>query len=211
MKKLALVLIPFVAASLLASAAQKRVKAVTADDFKSVIESVSKSWDAKDYGQCTGQLRTALSLCMVKRSEAILAALPPAPEGYEAVPDRALEQLAGNPMASALAASVGSVVVQQYRGPEAIKVTVTADSPLVGMFSMWVTNPAMLDENSELIEYGPHSALLKQTGGGRGRELMILINGAHICEVTYRGTDEDFLFELFDQAAVDALARVLGK
>jgi len=211
MKKLALILVPLLAASILATPAQKRVKQNTPADFPTLIESAKQTWEAGDYGQCAGRLREALALCMVKRSEAILAVLPAAPEGYVAEADRSMEQAANNPMMGALAASVGNVVIQNYRGPEAIKVTITADSPLVGMVSMWITNPAMLDENSELIEYGQHTAVLEKTNRDRARKLTILINGAHICEVTYQGAREDFLFELFDQAAVDALAGVLGQ
>ena len=210
MKKLALVLILSIGASLLASAAQKRVKQKDAADFPTLIESVHRTWKAEEYGQCSALLREATALCMVQRSRAILAALPPAPEGYEVIVDRSMEQMANNPMMSAMSASIGNVVTQEYRGPEPIKITVTADSPLVSMLNMWVANPALLEQGSELIEYGPHKAVLKSTRGGRARELMILINGAHTCQITYQGTNEDFLFELFDQQMVDALARVLG-
>ena len=211
MKKLALVLIPLLALPLFASAAQKRVKQKTAMDFPTVIENVQSAWKAGEYGRCSALLREATALCMVERSRAILRVLPPAPEGYEIIVDRSMEQMANNPMMSAMAASVGNVVSQEYRGPENIKVQVTADSPLVGMLGMWIANPAMLEEGSELIEYGSHKAVLKTTRGGQGRELLILINGAHTCQVNYRGTNEDFLFELFDQRRVDALARVLGQ
>jgi len=211
MNKLVLALVPLLAAPLLALGPQKRVQQKTAADFPTLLENANKSWQAGDYGQCTSHLRDALMLCTAKRAEAILAALPPAPEGYEVEVDRSMQDAANNPMLGAMAAAVGNVVQQDYNGPEHIQVTVTADSPLVGMFSMWVANPAMLDQDSELIEYGAHKAVLKKTDDGRSRELLILINGEHTCQIDYQGSREDFLFDLFDQAVVDRLAKVLGR
>ena len=93
MKKIALVLIPLLAVPLLATAAQKRVKQKTAMDFPTVIENVQSSWKAGEFGRCSALLREATALCMAERSRAILKVLPPAPEGYEIIVDRSLEQM----------------------------------------------------------------------------------------------------------------------
>jgi len=86
----------------------------------------------------------------------------------------------------------------------------TTDSPMVQMFNMWIQNPAMLGEGAELIKYGPHAAVLRTQGSGR-LQLQILLLGKHLCDVTSEGLDEDGLFALFDQAAVDRLASVLSR
>ena len=66
----------------------------------------------------------------------------------------------------------------------------------------------MLDENSELIEYGEHRAILK-TGNGRRLNLQVLIHGKHVMDISC-SENEEFLFAMFDQAAIDQVAKVLG-
>ena len=112
-------------------------------------------------------------------------------------------------MMGGLAGAFGNVIEQNYQGTHRVNVTVTADSPMVQMFSMALSNPALMDKDSELIEYGTHKALLK-TKGDR-RELQILLFERHLVNVNAREIDEDALFALFDQRAIDSLAKALGQ
>jgi hypothetical protein len=192
---------------------QTRVKPKGEADFLTTLESAKKAWEDKHYGQCVEHMNQALGIVHQKRSQAILSALPAAPEGFEIVPEREPNAAAANPMLAAMTASIGSVTEREYvakSGNGNIRVSVTADSPLVSVFNMWVTNPAMLEENSELVEYGEHKAVFKNMGGGRDLELQILINKVHMCQINASGLGEDKLFAMFDQAAVDRLAAALG-
>lgn len=210
MKQLALALIPFLAASLLASTTQKPAQSEPPREFPVLIEEARSAWTAGEYGQCLARLREATARCTVRHTRAILDALPAAPEGYEVVVDPALEQPASGLLRGRRAASPGNAVRREYRGPVALNVTVTANSPLVRMFNVWVSHPDLLEEGSRVIDYGAHQAVLKTTRDGQARELLILLHGVHTCQVTFEGTSADLLLALFDQAAVDELARVLG-
>ncbi len=195
---------------LLSSAAlQKRVAQKGPADFPATLAAAGKAWESGEFGACVKELRTALGLASEKRAQSIRESLPAAPAGWKAVPDATDE--GPNPFAAAMAASVGSVVERKYRkeGERGeVSVTVTADSPLVQMFTMWVANPALLGPGAELIEYGAHKGVLKNEGGGF--DLQILVSGVHICQVRAQGIDETGLFAMFDQAFVDRLAKVLG-
>lgn len=191
------------------AAVQKRVSPKGPADFPSTIRAAGAAWESGEYGQCVKELKTALGLANGKRSESIRAAFPAAPEGWKVEPERNVD--ATNPFAAAMASSVGTIVERKYKqegGRGAISCTLTADSPLVQMFTMWMANPALLGEGAELIEYEAHRAVLKSEG--QGYNLQILINGAHVCEVRAQGVSEDALFKMFDQRVVDGLAKVLG-
>jgi len=198
--------------SVLVAAPQKRVKKTEAADFPALLTSASDAWKAGRYAACIGQLKQAVDLATVKRTEVILAALPTALEGWTAEPDTAVDALKSNPFASAMMSAIGNVIKRTYKqdsGRGRVQVSVTADSPLVSMFQMWVANPAMLEQGSELIEYGEHRAVLKPQSGGLN--LQILISGKHVCEVQASKLTEEELFRMFSQETVDRLSAALSK
>lgn len=208
-RKLFSILALVACATFTSAAIQKRVKAKGAEDFPAIMAAANQSWNKQEYKACIKSLNKAVELAVGKHTEVIRAALPKAPTGWEVVADR--NNQAANPFAAMMSGAVGTIINQKYRqtdgGRSRLEVTVTVDSPLVQMFGMWLNNPAMLPPESELIEYGTQKAVLKKEGNGWN--LQILIHGAHICEVRATGMDEDALFKVFDQAAVDKLAEVL--
>ena len=182
-----------------------------APKFEELHATLAKHWEAGAYGGCTTTLKRMQVLVAKARRGAILRALP-TPAGWTIKEDKSAERAEANPFAAAMMASVGTIIQREYNADEGkgrLKVTVTADSPMVSMLNMWITNPAMLEKGAELIEYNEHRAVLKPTGGD-GRNLLILIDGKHTCEVDARSTTEDQLFAVFDQNAVDALSAALA-
>ncbi|MEM7307610.1 MAG: hypothetical protein AAF682_13110 [Planctomycetota bacterium] len=210
---------PLLALSLLAiaplalgAATQERVKPRQASDFGTLVDTAKKAWGDKRYGACQTSLQEAVALVAKARGDAIRAALPGAPAGFQAEKPKKQDQ-AANPFLGALAATVGNVIEQRYipdGGGQPIQVTVTADSPMLQMFQMWIANPAMLPAGSELIKYGPHNAVLKKEQNGRRLNLQIVVGGS-LAEVRWPNGDEDALFAMWDQAAVDKLAGVLSR
>jgi hypothetical protein len=197
-------------AALASSALQERVKPKQPKEVPALLDAAKRAFAAEKYGACMNELQEAVGLVARLRQAQILAALPAAPAGWEVVPDEKDAQ--PNPFAGALASSVGNVFSREYKetgGRGRITVQMTTDSPMVQMFDMWIQNPAMLGEGAELIKYGAHHAVLRKQNGGR-LQLQILLLGEHLCDVTANGLDEDGLFGMFDQAAVDKLAGVLG-
>ncbi len=193
------------------AALQKRVQKKGPADFPTTLRAAGEAWESGAYGACVRELKAALGLATERRAQELREAMPPAPEGWQVEPDRSANANQ-NPFGAMLAVGIGNIVERKYRqksGRGNVSCTLTADSPLVQMFNMWLANPAMLDANSELIEYGVHKAVLKKQGSGFN--LQILINGAHTCEVNAQGgVSEEQLFAMFDQRVVDRLAKVLG-
>ena len=177
-----------------------------------LVQGAQGAFEAGRYGACVKALQEATTLVVIERSKAVRAALPAAPAGFKKDVDKSTEEALANPMLGAMALGVGNVVQQRYSPAEgrgaSIEVTVTVDSPMLQMFQMWITNPAMLPPGSELIKYGAHDAVLKQESNGKSRSLQIVLDG-NLVDVQWPTADEDALFAMFDQKSIDALAAVL--
>ena len=189
---------------------QKRVKQPDASDFPSMHQAAREAWDAGKYGTCMEKLKECIGLVSVKRRDTILAAFPGAPEGFTFPEDKTVNA-AQNAMLGTIAAGIGNVIDRRYNeenGRGSINMTLTADSPMVQMFSMMINNPAMLDANSELIEYNEHKAVLKKNND-TNLQLQIVIDGKHHVDINARNVSEDELFKFMDQAAVDRLSKAL--
>ncbi|MEM7254295.1 MAG: hypothetical protein AAF493_22990 [Pseudomonadota bacterium] len=197
------------AVSMTSAQAQQRVKKKTPEDFAGIYKVLGEAWEAGAYGKANKSVRDLLALISIKRTETILSAMPSAPEGYEVVPQRKKKSASHNPLAG-MAAAMGTVISQKYRpaaGGRNLEVSVTADSPMAQMFKMWMTNPAMLGADAELIKYNQYDAVLKKQG--KGWNLQVLI-GKDVVEIKVPNENDDFTLGWINQGAVDALAMALG-
>lgn len=191
--------------------AQQRVKKKGPADFDGLHQALGAAWAAGEYGKATAQARELMALVSLKRSEAIVAAMPAAPAGYAVVPPRKKRNEANNPLAG-MAAMMGSVASQKYRAEGKngrLEVNVTADSPVAQMFKVWATNPAALGPDAELIKYNDADAILKKQR--RGWSLQILL-GKDVIEVkSSDALSDEQLLGWMNQAALDKLAAALNK
>lgn len=204
-------ILPVLAAAAVALPAQKRATEQEQPTFERSWNAAREHWNAGRYGACNRSVTEALGLVAVKRAQVLRAAFPAAPEGWTIEEDRSNEEAAANPLLGAMAATAGTTIRKVYNQTETrarMDVTLTADSPMVQMVGMMFGNAAMLPKGTELIEYEAHKAMLKKQGEDRW-ELMIMIADKHICQVNARGMSDDALFAVWDQAAVDRLAKAL--
>ena len=187
--------------------AQERVQPKGPADFGALHADVKKQYDAGHYGKAYATANDLVGLIGTRRSQAIREALPAAPEGYEKVPFKEPKnQAMQNQMLRGI--GMGNIIEQTYRGPGGqIKVTATADSPLIQMFQMVLNNPAMLGENQELIKYGELMALLEAQGN---RKTLKIVIGNSMVESVFNGHDDDFIFAMWNQAAVDKVERAVS-
>lgn len=188
--------------------AQERIKPKGPSDFDAVHTAVAEHWKAGRWGKSFASARDLLGLIAVRRAKAIREAMPRAPEGYTVAPIEEEENPQTNPMLAVMAAGVGSVIEQTYQGPDKeIRVTVTADSPMLQMFTMVLQNPALIQPNQELVKYSECSALLET----QGEEVTLrFLLGDSLIEGHFRGENSDFALKMFDQAAVTALNKVIA-
>ncbi len=187
--------------------AQERLKPRGPADFESVHAAVAEHWKAERWGKCFASARDLIGVISVRRAQAIRAALPAAPAGYTVVPpdDDASSQT--NPMLLTMAAGVGSVTEQSYSGAgKDIRVTITADSPMLQMFNMVLQNPALLQPHQELIKYTECTALLETQGEQINLQFLI---GDSLVQANFFSETSDFALAMFDQKAVTKLHAVL--
>ncbi|MBL8859872.1 MAG: hypothetical protein JNL28_15300 [Planctomycetes bacterium] len=206
-------LIPTAALLLCAGAVfalQERVSKPKAKDFGAILTEAKTAFDAAHYGTALGRLRDATAIVTKERRKAVLAAFPAAPEGWkleaEEPNDEAVAQLAG------LAFMGGAGIEGKYvavGGNGRINVSILADSPLARMFSMWIANPAMLDKDAELVKYGAHNAVLRTRTKGSSYEMQLLV-GEDLVQIDVSNASDEFLFKLWNQAAVDKVAAALA-
>jgi hypothetical protein len=201
----------FLFATLLAvpATAQKRAAATKEASFPEAIEQAKKAFDSKEYGAAISALQAAMRAAQKLQRVAILAALPK-PEGFT-VQDDEPQDTEGMPFAASLAV-MGSIVSRHYQKGDSgrIDTEVMANSPMVPMLTMMLSNPAIVKaDGGEIVEYGKHKALLKQSGDN-GHELTILLFDKHVVKATCQAMTADELLVVFDQAAVDRLEKALG-
>ncbi len=189
--------------------AQERVKLKGAADFGALHAQIKSDYEAGRFGSAFKAARELTAIIAMKRAETIRAALPDAPEGYQKMPAKKDDDVRGNPMLAAMAAGIGTVVEQVYKGPDGrIRVTVTADSPVIAMFNAMFSNPALLGKNQERIKYGDIMAVL-ETSGER-KTLKIVIDNT-LVEAKFPQQNDELIFAMWDQKAVDRLQEALGK
>lgn len=191
--------------------AQERVSRKEPATFDDVHGAIAQAFRAGEFGRALAKTRELIGVIAPRLTEAILGAMPPAPEGFTIQPQpERNQQQQQNPMLSALTAGIGAVVEQRYTGPNGarVQVTVTAESPLVQMFGMWVSNPAVLGPGAELIKYDEYDAILRKEGSGWALQMVI---GTSLVEAKGQGegVDDELLLKMFTQARVDGLAKVL--
>lgn len=190
--------------------AQKRAAATKEPTFPEAIEQAKKAYEATDFAAAVAALQAAIREVQKKQRAAVLVALPK-PEGFTIRDDDAPKD-ADNPFAAGLLA-LGMSLTRHYEGKDDknLDVEVTANSPIVSMVSMMLTNPDVAKaDGAEIVEYGQHKALLKADGDS-GHELTIVLFNKHLVKVTARHMTTEEVLAVFDQATVDRLEKPLGK
>jgi hypothetical protein len=187
--------------------AQERVKAKGPADFESTWAAVGEHWKAGRWGQCYGAARELMGVVSLRRAKAIREAMP-VPEGLEAQVLREEQNAQQQAMLAAFSAGVGNVIEQVWTGEgKQVRITVTADSPMLQMFRMIVQNPAMLQANQELVKYDQCQAVLESE---ERRVTLRFMLGESMVEAEFQGYDADGALAVMDQAAVTKLATAIA-
>ncbi|MFO1029688.1 MAG: hypothetical protein U1F60_01295 [Planctomycetota bacterium] len=188
--------------------AQERAAPKKVLTFPEAVDAAKKAVDAEKLGAAIAALQAAIRDLQKKQRAAVLACLPK-PVGWT-VEDPVVDEQSADLAASMMV--VGATVTRHYtKDEQSIHVEVTANSPLVQMFTVVMNNPALIEaDGGELVKYGAHRAILKKSGE-TGQELTILMHDVHLIKVTAEGVSADDLLKVFDQACIDRLEKPLGK
>ena len=112
--------------------------AARADEVTDTLQSAIESYEAGDVAYALEELTYAQQLMMAMKADGLAAFLPPAPDGWT--------MEANTDMNAAMAMMGGGTGAEgRYtNGTESFTITLTADSPMVGMFAGMFGNAAML-------------------------------------------------------------------
>ena len=182
--------------------AQKRATPKKAPTIAESIAQAEQALTSEAYGAAVAALQDAIRAVQKLQREAILANLPK-PEGFEF---EDVEPAADTEVWGADVSMLGLTVNRHYQKDEkSIDVEVMANSPVVQMVTMMLSNPALIEaDGGEVVEYGQHQAVLKNDGES-GLELQLVMHGKHLVKVRTQGLSEEELFKAFDQAFVDRM------
>ena len=196
---------------LVVPSAQERVKQEGPSDFKTLHAEVGAAFEAGHYSTCLAKVKELTGRVVDVFNAKVLASMPPAPEGYAKVMPKKTKQ---NAMEAAMRFSTlgaGNMIDQQYAptgGGRKVSITVTSNSPLLQMFGMWIANPAMLGEGSELIKYRQCQAVLEEKSGNANLKIKL---GDNLIEAKANGKSGDFLLKLMSQEHLDVLEAALAQ
>jgi len=194
---------------ILPSFMQTRQQKAAPPDFAGTMKKAVAAYENQKYGLCIRQLAIATQVVAEARKKILLAAMPPAPEGFERLPERKVSAQERAMMAGLTHTMVGQAMECKYRRKDRkghINVNIMTDSPLIKMLAMQFSM-AKMNPDLEEIGYNTHKGLLQKKG--KSLELSILIAGKHLIQVKAAGITEDALFRMFNQAFVDKIAAQL--
>ena len=169
--------------------------ALAADDFRDTLAAALEAYDDGDIQLALEELAIASRLLQEMRAESLESFLPPLPEGWS----RTVDQDYG----SALAMMGGGVGVDAtYRGPDGdrVQVTITADSPMLGMFGAMFANPAMMGAMGGTVHRIGRERVLEQN-----EELTLVLAGRILIQM--RGGDVDEMLGMFGAMDLAGLSR----
>ncbi len=195
----------------LPAAAQVREKKVTPDDFDGLLNQARKAFHAEEYSHSIDFLKKATSLAAGQTFQAVIDAMPDAPPGFTKVPVDKADL--SNPLAGAMAGSVGHIIEQRYRednGKGSFEITATANSPMVGMLE-GIFRMAGLNPDMEVVTYGEHKAAFESKNNGNRLEIQLPLYSKHLINGKGLNVSEKLFFGMFSQETVDALAAALGR
>jgi len=196
---------------LFALAPQKRASQEKVVTFEERMTAANKAWAETRFGGCTEELKAALALVQANHREVILAAMPPAPAGWTVLTPKKTDE-GGAAMAAMLGMGSGMLPVSlDYKNEsgQRMSINVLINSPMIQMMTMAFSNPAYLEEGSELIEYKDDKGLLK-TGKGKA-ELQVVLDSKHLLTCEARDQSAEWILAVMSQENIDKLKTAISR
>jgi hypothetical protein len=150
--------------------------AARADDITEQIDSAKALYEKGEYARAASELQFAITDIQKKVGEKYVAAMPPAPAGWDA--DEAEAQ-------SGAMLGGGQMVSRRYHeqgGDGEMTLQLTIDNPMVQAMSAMFSNPALIaaDPHAKRIRVGGDTAVLKWEPGNKSGEVSMVLGGRMI-------------------------------
>lgn len=157
---------------------------VHADDVTDQLDSAREAYESGDLRSAVQTLQFAVAGIQEKINLDLLKLLPEPLEGWRA--DEPEAQSAG--MAAMIA---GTSLSRRYFQDAAaeVKVSITADSPLLSMMTMMISSPMMMqaDPGARVYSLGAHRGMIKHEQGTNDWEINLMVDGKILLQVSGRG------------------------
>jgi hypothetical protein len=196
---------------------QERVQPKGPPTFEEALKALDQAWKDKAYGAATTNVQHLANHIHVGRTEAIHAAWGDGPEGWEKQPCTVRKDIEKLAQAGQILGGLTGVFAQpctcefkEAGGRGRLEIQVHPHSPMAGPLAMAMNNPVMLGDDQELIKYGDDKAILETQREGERYSLQLILDGAHLVSATLRGGTDDFLLQVVNQKAVDAVEKAIG-
>jgi len=175
-----------------------------ADDITDQLDAARKAYEGGEFRSAVQTLQFAVAGIQEKINLSLLKMLPEPLEGWQA--DEAQAQSGG--MAAMIAGT--NLSRHYYRDDGAdMDISITADSPLLGMMTMMLSNPMLMqtDAGTRIYTHAGHRGMIKHEKDSNEWEISLMVGGKIMVQVTGRGLQdkkpvEDYL-KAIDLAAVE--------
>jgi len=169
-----------------------------ADDVTDQLEAARKAYEAGELRSAVQTLQFAVASVQEKINLSLLELLPEPLEGWKA--DEPQAQSGG------MAAMIAGINLSRhyYRDDGAeVDITITADSPLLGMMTMMLSNPMLMqtDPGTRIYTLGGHRGMIKHDKDSDAWEISLMVGGKTMVQVSGRGLKDK-------QAAEDYLKAI---
>jgi len=157
---------------------------VGADDVTDQLEAARKAYETGELRSAVQTLQFAVASIQEKINLSLLELLPEPLDGWKA--DEPQAQSGG------MAAMIAGINLSRhyYRDDGAeVDITITADSPLLGMMTMMLSNPMLMqtDPGTRVYTLGGHRGMVKHEKDSDAWEISLMVGGKTMVQVSGRG------------------------
>ena len=176
----------------------------SADEITDQLNTARKAYESGELRSAVQTLQFAVASIQEKINLSLLELLPEPLDGWNA--DEPQAQSGG--MAAMIAGTNLSRRYYRDDGAE-VDISITADSPLLSMMTMMLSNPMLMqtDPGTRVYTHGGQRGMIKHEKDSDVWEISLMIGGKIMIQVTGRGIkdqqDVEAYLEAIDLAAID--------
>lgn len=176
--------------------------AAWADDATDAADDALKAYKSGDMVEAARQWEYAAQLARQQRSAGMLDLLPGPLQGW--TEDEAESTAVGGAMFGG-----GTNATKTFsKGDSSVTMSLSADNPMLAMFSMMANNPAMVSQSGQKpVTIEGQRGTLEYDKSERSGELTLVAYGKYLLQVNGDGVDADTLMEYAKGTDFDELSK----
>jgi hypothetical protein len=182
--------------------------ALQADEITDQIDAARKSYESGELRASIQGLQFAVAGIQEKVNLALLQLLPEPLEGWNAEDAKATS--AG--MAAMIA---GTNLTRHYFRDDgaSVEISITADSPFLGMMTMMLSNPMMLqtDPGTRIYTHAGRRGMIKHDRDDTSVEISLMGNGNILIQVSGTGIDNETADSYLEAIDIDAVEKAFAQ